>query len=165
MKIEYELTKKEYEKIVRKVNSKYDNIYIIFASILYLIVVRDLILDNIKVVFLLYIGMFALIYALLKIANLVVSKIFVPINEKKGLVKYGNCTLKTTTEKIIQESSDNKLEIYYKDIVKTSNDGKYYLVYTKNIILILSQSLCTEEEYEKFVNIVEENKPKKEKKK
>ena len=76
MKIEYELTKKEYEKIVRKVNSKYDNIYIIFASILYLIVVRDLILDNIKVVFLLYIGMFALIYALLKIANLVISKIF-----------------------------------------------------------------------------------------
>ena len=109
--------------------------------------------------------MFALIYALLKIANLVVSKIFVPINEKKGLVKYGNCTLKTTTEKIIQESSDNKLEIYYKDIVKTSNDGKYYLVYTKNIILILSQSLCTEEEYEKFVNIVEENKPKKDSKK
>ena len=80
MKIEYELTKKEYEKIVRKVNSKYDNIYIIFASILYLIVVRDLILDNIKVVFLLYIGMFALIYALLKIANLVISKIFAPIN-------------------------------------------------------------------------------------
>ena len=73
MKIEYELTKKEYEKIVRKVNSKYDNIYIIFASILYLIVVRDLILDNIKVVFLLYIGMFALIYALLKIANLVAA--------------------------------------------------------------------------------------------
>ena len=165
MKIEYELTKKEYEKIVRKVNSKYDNIYIIFASILYLIVVRDLILDNIKVVFLLYIGMFALIYALLKIANLVISKIFAPINEKKGLVKYGNCTLKTTKEKIIQESSDNKLEIYYKDILKTSNDGKYYLIYTKNIILILSQSLCTEEEYEKFVNIVEENKPKKEKKK
>ena len=130
-----------------------------------MIVVRDLILDNIKVVFLLYIGMFALIYALLKIANLVISKIFAPINEKKGLVKYGNCTLKTTKEKIIQESSDNKLEIYYKDIVKTSNDGKYYLIYTKNIILILSQSLCTEEEYEKFVNIVEENKPKKEKKK
>ena len=165
MKIDYELTKKEYEKIVRKVNSKYDNIYIIFASILYLIVVRDLILDNIKVVFLLYIGMFAFIYALLKIANLVISKMFAPINEKKGLVKYGNCTLKTTKEKIIQESSDNKLEIYYKDIVKTSNDGKYYLIYTKNIILILSQSLCTEEEYEKFVNIVEENKPKKEKKK
>ena len=165
MKIEYELTKKEYEKIVRKVNSKYDNIYIIFASILYLIVVRDLILDNIKVVFLLYIGMFALIYAILKIANLVISKIFAPINEKKGLVKYGNCTLKTTKEKIIQESSDNKLEIYYKYIVKTANDGKYYLIYTKNIILILSQSLCTEEEYEKFVNIVEENKPKKEKKK
>ena len=130
-----------------------------------MIVVRDLILDNIKVVFLLYIGMFALIYALLKIANLVISKIFAPINEKKGLVKYGNCTLKTTQEKIIQESSDNKLEIYYKDIVKTSNYGKYYLIYTKNIILILSQSLCTEEEYEKFVNIVEENKPKKEKKK
>ena len=122
-------------------------------------------MDYIKVVFLLYIGMFALIYALLKIANLVISKIFAPINEKKGLVKYGNCTLKTTKEKIIQESSDNKLEIYYKDIVKTSNDGKYYLIYTKNIILILSQSLCTEEEYEKFVNIVEENKPKKEKKK
>ena len=32
MKIEYELTKKEYEKIVRKVNSKYDNIYIIFSD-------------------------------------------------------------------------------------------------------------------------------------
>lgn len=164
MKIEYDLTKQEYEKIIRKVNSKYDNVYVIFASVLYLIIVKDLIVDNIKVIFLLYIAMIALIYVLLKIISLIISKIFAPINEKKGYVTYGKCTLKTDKEKIVQTDKNNKIEIKYNDIVKTSNDGKYYLIYTKEIIMILSKSLCTSEEYRKFVQIIEENKPKKEKK-
>jgi hypothetical protein len=46
MKFKYNLSRKNYEKIIRKTTSKNNIYYIILGSLFYLFFIRDLILDN-----------------------------------------------------------------------------------------------------------------------
>lgn len=156
MNFKYELSRKNYKKLIKKTNSKYNSIYIIMTSIIYLFIVRDLLLDNFYLMLIVSLIIVLIMYLMVSFITILSTNLIVKMNEKKLGVKYGifDCTLTkdTLTQKIDKDSYVLKL----KDIVRTKKDGNAYFIYTKKIMIIFNKELFSkQEDYEKLIEKIE----------
>ncbi len=165
MKFKYNLSKKNYERIVRKTNSKNNGYYVLISSIIYLFFVRDLILDNFLLMLCFYLIAVIIIYIAVELVTILTSKLLVKMNEKSLGVKYGvyNCTL--TAEKFTEKLDDSEISILLKDIIKTNETQNSYEVLTSKMIVIFNKQLFEKtEDFDKAVDFIKKNLPKQNKK-
>jgi hypothetical protein len=161
MKFKYNLSRKNYEKIIRKTTSKNNIYYIILGSLFYLFFIRDLILDNFILMLIIYLIAVLIIYASVGIVSIVTSKLIVKMNEKSLGVKYGvyDCTL--TKDKFVEKLEDSEISIQIRDIVKTNQDKTSFEMLTEKMIIVFNKGLFeNEEDYYKAVAFVKKNLPK-----
>lgn len=157
MNFKYELSKKNYKKLIKKANSKYNSIYIIIASILYLFLVKDILLYNFWLMLVSCIIAVIIMFISITLVTNLSTNLIVKMNEKKLGVKYGtfDCTL--TKESLTQKMGNDKFVLPLKDIVKTRKEGNAYFIYTKKIMIILNKELFVQEsDYEKLIKKIEE---------
>lgn len=165
MKFKYNLSKKNYERIVRKTNSKNNGYYVLISSIIYLFFVRDLILDNFLLMLCFYLIAVIIIYIAVELVTILTSKLLVKMNENSLGVKYGvyNCTL--TAEKFTEKLDDSEISILLKDIIKTNETQNSYEVLTSKMIVIFNKQLFEKtEDFDKAVDFIKKNLPKQNKK-
>lgn len=158
MKFKYNLSKKNYERIVRRTNSKNNLYYVIAGSLVFLFFIRNLVLDNFLITLILYLLACLIIYGAVELVTILTSKLLVKINEKGLGVKYGtyDCTL--TKDKFTEKTGDTEISIELKDIVKTIRLKNTYEVITKKMIIVFNKGLFeNQEDYDKVVQFFENN--------
>lgn len=158
MKFKYNLSKKNYEKIVRKTNSRNDMYYIIIGALVYLYFIKDLIMQNFWLMLVIYIVAVLIIYLAVKLVTFLTTKLIVKINEKSIGVKYGiyNCTL--TKEKFTEKINDTEISILLKDVIKIKENKNSFEMMTKKMIIVFNRGLFDNiNDYDKAVAFVKEN--------
>jgi len=165
MKFNYNLSKKNYEKIVRKTNSKNNVYYVLISSIVYLFFVRNLILDNFLLMLCFYLVAVIIIYIAVELVTIVTSKLLVKMNEKSLGIKYGTYKCSLTKEKFTEKLDDTEISILLKDIIKTKQTVSNYEILTSKMIVVFNKQLFEKtEDYDKAVEFIKNNIPKQNKK-
>ncbi len=165
MKFKYNLSKKNYEKIVRRTNSKNNIYYVLISSLVYLYFVRNLILDNFMLMLCFYLIAVIIIYIAVELVTILTSKLLVKINEKSLGVKYGTYSCSLTTEKFTEKLDDVEISILLKDIIRTKQTKGNYEVLTSKMIVVFNKQLFEKEkDYDKVVEFIKNNIPKQNKK-
>lgn len=164
MKFKYNLSKKDYKKIIYEKNAQINVIYLIAMSLFFLIITSGLLLDNTLVVFIAYIIYIALMILILFILNKALTNLIVKLNEKNLGIKYGIYDCKLDKNKIVEEIDSIKYEINFDDIKKIVYQKNTLVIYSKSkpISLIFKKGLFEDEtkfnELEKILKNVKNNK-------
>ncbi len=165
MKFKYNLSKKNYERIVRRTNSKNNGYYVLISSIVYLFFIRDLILDNFLLMLCFYLVAVIIIYGAVELVTILTSKLLVKMNEKSLGIKYGTYNCSLTTEKFTEKLDDLEISILLKDIVKTKQTTYNFEILTSKMIVVFNKQLFEKvEDYDKAVEFIKNNIPKQNKK-
>lgn len=165
MKFKYNLSKKNYERIVRRTNSKNNGYYVLISSLVYLYFVRDLILDNFLLMFCFYLIAVIIIYFAVELVTILTSKLLVKMNEKSLGIKYGTYDCSLTKEKFTEKLGDTEISILLKDIIKTKQTDRNYEILTSKMIVVFNKQLFEKvEDYDKVVEFIKNNIPKQNKK-
>jgi hypothetical protein len=165
MKFKYNLSKKNYERIVRRTNSKNNGYYVLISSLVYLYFVRDLILDNFLLMLCFYLIAVIIIYFAVELVTILTSKLLVKMNEKSLGIKYGTYDCSLTKEKFTEKLGDTEISILLKDIIKTKQTDRNYEILTSKMIVVFNKQLFEKvEDYDKVVEFIKNNIPKQNKK-
>lgn len=160
MKFNYNLSKKNYEKIVRKTNSKNNIYYVIGGSLIYLFFIRNLIMDNFVLMLCLYLISTLVIYFSVRFVTFLTSKLIVKINEKGLGVKYGTYECTLNKDKFVEKINGAEISIQIKDITKVKQTENNYEVLTNKMIIIFNRGLFEKsEDFDKVVDFINKNKP------
>lgn len=158
MKFKYNLSKKNYEKIVRRTNSKNNVYYVLISSLVYLFFVRNLILDNFLLMLCFYLIAVIIIYIAVELVTILTSKLLVKMNEKSLGIKYGTYNCSLTKEKFTEKLDETEISILLKDIVKTKQTESNYEVLTSKMIVVFNKQLFEKtEDYDKVVEFIKNN--------
>lgn len=165
MKFKYNLSKKNYERIVRRTNSRNNGYYVLISSLVYLYFVRDLILDNFLLMLCFYLIAVIIIYFTVELVTILTSKLLVKMNEKSLGIKYGTYDCSLTKEKFTEKLEDTEISILLKDIIKTKQTDRNYEILTSKMIVVFNKQLFEKvEDYDKVVEFIKNNIPKQNKK-
>ncbi len=158
MKFKYNLSKKNYERIVRRTNSKNNLYYVIAGSLVFLFFIRNLVLDNFMITLILYLVACLIIYGAVELVTILTSKLLVRLNEKGLGVKYGTYECALTKEKFTEKLENTEISIELKDIVRTNKLKNTYEVMTKKMIIVFNKGLFeNQDDYDKVVQFFENN--------
>lgn len=153
MKFKYNLTKKDYKKILYEKNASTNVIYIVFMSLFFLIITIDFIVYNPVVIFVFYLIYILILLFILFVLNRILTNLIVKLNEKNLGVRYGTYECELKKDGLIETLDDFKCEIRFDDIRKIKYKKNTIMIYSKSkpISLIFKKGLFEKEElFDKF---------------
>lgn len=148
MNFKYNLSKKNYKKIIYENNSKTNLIYIILMALFYLIITAKLLLYNTLVVFIGYAIYMIIILLILFILNKIFTNVVVKLNEKNLNIKYGVYECKLDDDGINEQIDDFQYTIKFDDIRKIKSKKNALIIYLKNrsMALVFKKDLFEEKD-------------------
>ncbi len=159
MEFNYNLSRRDYKKMIYERNNRTTFIYIIIMSIVFLLGTINFLVDNTLLIFILYIIFCLLMVFILFILNKLITILFVKYNEKHLNIKYGIYHLKLTKDKIIETIDDVKQEIEFNNIKNINYKKDSIIIYPNNkrIMVVFKKQLFEKgQEFDKLVKYLKE---------
>lgn len=157
MKLECNITEKDFKKIMLKKRAKTNTIYLTIFSIIFIIVCFGFIINNLLLMSIVYLISLLIMWSLLYLINVIFTNIQFNIINGKNKEYYGSFLVEATNDSLVETGTNESFKINYKDVIYSKFKKDYFMIVDKGTSLMLRKSFFkNEEDFLKLSTFVEE---------